>query len=112
MFLETDGKTNLGCLGCYSLLLPLPGYDHLGRKVIVCRWGLYDPRLVSAEDLMKASSIIFDVFIEEDDQASVTGHVLLGDCADLSVRHVAGFTLPFASKSMTLYQVRAALCCA
>ncbi|XP_071526866.1 alpha-tocopherol transfer protein-like isoform X3 [Panulirus ornatus] len=87
-----------------GVMLPLPGYDHLGRKVVLGRWGIYDPRQVNVDDMMKASCMVFDTMVEEDEQACLTGFVIVGDCGDLTLAHVMGFTPPVVQKIMVLYQ--------
>ncbi|XP_042874965.1 alpha-tocopherol transfer protein-like isoform X2 [Penaeus japonicus] len=87
-----------------GVMLPLPGYDHLGRKVVFGRWGIYDPNKVSMNEVMKMGSIIFDVMLQEDEQASVTGVVLAGDCTGLTLTHAVAYTPAMAKKSMVLWQ--------
>ncbi|XP_071526874.1 alpha-tocopherol transfer protein-like isoform X9 [Panulirus ornatus] len=87
-----------------GMFLPLPGYDHKGRSVILTRIGQFDPSTATMDYLMKASSLIFDVWMEEDEQASVTALVSVEDWADLQFSHVVLFTPTFAKKCMTLFQ--------
>lgn len=86
------------------MCLPLPGSDSQGRKVVLTRW-VYDPRETLLDDLMKASMMIFDVWMEEDEEASVMGLVVLEDVQELSLSHLASFTPSFAKKSLVLFQV-------
>lgn len=90
---------------CNRVMIPLPGYDRLGRKVVFGRWGIYDPNKVSMDDIMKLGSMIFDVLLEEDEQASVTGVVIAGDCTGLTLAHAVAYTPAMAKKSMVLWQV-------
>merc|ERR1712212_873879 len=87
-----------------GVMLPLPGYDHLGRKIVWGRWGIYDPNVVSMDEILKLGSIIFDVMLEEDEQAGITGVVLAGDCTGLTFTHAVAFTPAIAKKSMVLWQ--------
>lgn len=56
--------------------------------------------------LFKALSMVTDCMLEEDEQASVTGYVAIGDNADMSLSHVYIFTPSIAKKAMVLWQVR------
>lgn len=89
-----------------SILLPLTGYDYMGRRVILGRLGLFNPSKNSANILFKALSMVTDCMLEEDEQASVTGCVAIGDNADMSLSHVYIFTPSLAKKAMVLWQVR------
>nr|XP_045595424.1 alpha-tocopherol transfer protein-like isoform X6 [Procambarus clarkii] len=84
--------------------LPLPGYDHKGRKVILTRWGRINPSIVLVNELMRAATLVIDVCLEEDEVESVTGLVMIEDCDCLSFSHVAAFTPTFAKKASTLFQ--------
>lgn len=90
---------------CSSVMLPLPGYDHQGRKVVFGRWGIYDPNKVSMDEVMKLGSLIFDVLLDEDEQATITGVVMAGDCTGLTLAHAMAYTPAMAKKSMVLWQV-------
>ncbi|XP_042230146.1 alpha-tocopherol transfer protein-like isoform X6 [Homarus americanus] len=87
-----------------GVLLPLPGYDHLGRKVVFGRWGIYDPNDVSMDALIKALSVIFDLLMDEDEQACITGVVLTGDCTGLTLQHALAFTPGHARKCLYFWQ--------
>ncbi|XP_069978325.1 alpha-tocopherol transfer protein-like isoform X3 [Penaeus vannamei] len=87
-----------------GVMLPLPGYDHQGRKVVFGRWGIYDPNKVSMDEVMKLGSLIFDVLLDEDEQATITGVVMAGDCTGLTLAHAMAYTPAMAKKSMVLWQ--------
>lgn len=91
-------------MGC-SVLLPLPGYDQLGRRVMLGRWGIYDPKQVSMDELIKTTSMFMDVMLDDDEQSSVTGTVMLGDCTGLTISHAVAFTPSHGKKSMVMWQV-------
>ncbi|XP_042230142.1 alpha-tocopherol transfer protein-like isoform X2 [Homarus americanus] len=84
--------------------LPLPGYDSRGRKVVLTRWGEFDPSHIGLSDLMKVSLAVLDVWMEEDEQASVTAMVMVEDCGGLTFSHLATFTPTFAKKASTIIQ--------
>ncbi|KAK4301939.1 hypothetical protein Pmani_025948 [Petrolisthes manimaculis] len=86
-------------------MLPLPGYDREGRKVLFGRWGIYDPKHVSMDEVIRTCSIIFDLVMEEDEQCNLTGIVLAGDCTGLSLSHAMAFTPAIGRKSMVFWQV-------
>ncbi|XP_050697219.1 alpha-tocopherol transfer protein-like isoform X7 [Eriocheir sinensis] len=87
-----------------GILLPLTGYDYMGRRVMLGRLGHYNPSKNSANMLFKALSMVTDCMLEEDEQASVTGYVAIGDNADMSLSHVYIFTPSIAKKAMVLWQ--------
>ncbi|XP_050724975.1 retinol-binding protein pinta-like isoform X1 [Eriocheir sinensis] len=95
-----------------GILLPLTGYDYMGRRVMLGRLGHYNPSKNSANMLFKALSMVTDCMLEEDEQASVTGYVAIGDNADMSLSHVYIFTPSIAKKAMVLWQVRRKSQCA
>ncbi|XP_050724980.1 retinol-binding protein pinta-like isoform X2 [Eriocheir sinensis] len=88
-----------------GIMLPLPGHDQLGRKVLFGRWGIYDPKMVSMDELIKTTSMFIDVMLDEDELSSITGYVMLGDCTGLTVSHAIGFTPSHAKKSLVMWQV-------
>lgn len=92
-------------ISIHSIILPLPGYDQHGRKVLFGRWGIYDPKQVSMDEVIRTCSILFDLVMEEDEQCSVTGMVLAGDCEGLTLSHAMAFTPAHAKKSMVFWQV-------
>ncbi|XP_069951885.1 alpha-tocopherol transfer protein-like isoform X3 [Cherax quadricarinatus] len=87
-----------------GIMLPLPGYDHLGRKVFIGRWGAYDPKEVSVDDVNRASIMISDIMADEDEQCTITGSVMVGDSEGMTMAHVAAFTPSLIKKSMVLWQ--------
>ena len=42
----------------YGIFLPLPGYDTLGRKVMIYRMGCFPTDKITAEELEKASGMV------------------------------------------------------
>ncbi|XP_069187328.1 retinol-binding protein pinta isoform X1 [Procambarus clarkii] len=87
-----------------GLMLPLPGYDHLGRKVYLNRAGDFDPKEVSVDEINKACLTILDISTEEDEQSTITGTVMVGDVEKMTLAHVAAFTPSMMKKSMVLWQ--------
>lgn len=88
-----------------SILLPLPGYDRLGRKILLGRWGIYDPKMVSMDELIKTTSMFLDVMLDEDEQSSISGYIMMGDCTGLTISHAIAFTPSHGKKSMVMWQV-------
>ena len=84
-------------------MLPLPGYDREGRKVILGCWGVYDPTQVSADDMFKVGCLITDIMLEEDEQTSVTGVVFVSDCTGLTLSHAVTYPPAMAKKSLVLW---------
>lgn len=77
----------------------------MGHKVLFARWGIYDPKMVSMDELIKTTSMFIDVMLDEDEQSSIKGIVMLGDCTGLTFSHAVGFTPSHAKKSMVMWQV-------
>ncbi|MPC26283.1 Alpha-tocopherol transfer protein [Portunus trituberculatus] len=76
----------------------------MGRKVLFCRWGIYDPKEVTMDELIKSTSMIMDVLMDEDEQTSLVGINMLGDCEGLTFSHAVAFTPAHAKKSMVMWQ--------
>ncbi|KAK8375026.1 hypothetical protein O3P69_017775 [Scylla paramamosain] len=87
-----------------GVVLPLQGYDPMGRKVLFCRWGIFDPKEVTMDELIKSTSMIMDVLMDEDEQTSLVGINMLGDCTGLTFSHAIAFTPAHAKKSMVMWQ--------
>ncbi|KAK7086577.1 hypothetical protein SK128_017446 [Halocaridina rubra] len=87
------------------IFFPLPGLDYEGRKVLFGRWGCYDPYKVSMDDLIKLCALIFDAMLDEEEESSIIGVVIAGDCKNLSVAHAMGFTPSVAKRCAVLWQV-------
>ena len=52
--------TNQLALG-YGIFLPLPGYDPLGRKIMIYRMGCFPTDKITAEELEKASGMVSEI---------------------------------------------------
>lgn len=99
-------KWSLWCkLAHSSVMLPLPGHDSLGRKVLFCRWGVYDPKEVSMDELIKSTSMVIDLMLEEDELSNLAGVVWVGDCTGVTIAHAVSFTPAHARKSLVMWQV-------
>lgn len=70
------------------------------------RLGLIEPSRISLDTAFKALSMVTDMMLEEDEQASVTGYVMIGDSTNMSLSHVVAFSPSLAKKAMVLWQVR------
>ncbi|KAL7632660.1 UNVERIFIED_CONTAM: hypothetical protein RMT77_017039 [Armadillidium vulgare] len=86
-----------------QLMVPLPGYDCHGRKVILSRLGAWTPYKHRPEDLFRAASMLFDVLFIEDEQMSVTGFVQVNDMTGISFRHASCLSLSLVRKVMTVW---------
>ncbi|CAG0923179.1 unnamed protein product [Notodromas monacha] len=89
-------------LGIY---LPLPNvYDHLGRQVLIMRFGNYDPGKYSPEDLTKISYMIFESAFGHDDQGQIMGFAAVADMRGATLAHMVSFSPTVMKKSMTFFQ--------
>ncbi|KAK4297110.1 hypothetical protein Pmani_030445 [Petrolisthes manimaculis] len=88
------------------MFVPLMEKDPNGRRVVITRIGLEDPKETKVDDLMKVSMMLMDVFLEEYEDVSITGLTLMEDVKELSMVHVVSFTPVMMKKMMTLIQGR------
>ena len=70
------------------------------------RLGLVEPSKTSPDTVFRALSMVTDAMLEEDEQASVTGYVMIGDNKNMLLSHLCLFPPPLAKKAMVLWQVR------
>ncbi|XP_050697202.1 alpha-tocopherol transfer protein-like isoform X5 [Eriocheir sinensis] len=87
-----------------GIVLPLPGFDQNGRRVMMSRPGLLDLSYATMDDLTKAAIMLFDVYQEEDEAHTVTGMVMVEDLKDISISYIAAMTPVTMKKAMTLFQ--------
>ena len=73
----------------FGPLLPLPGYDHLGRRVAIIRSGCHDPSSLSLEVIQRVSFMIWDIVFHEEEQMFITGAVLILDMEGFTMSHFA-----------------------
>ncbi|XP_064107321.1 alpha-tocopherol transfer protein-like isoform X2 [Macrobrachium nipponense] len=88
-------------MGC---VLPLPGYDNQGRKIILSRTPNIAVDAQGFADGVKAFLILLDVWRDEDEQASVTACVTVEDCTNFTMQWAALFNLNLMKKMHTLFE--------
>jgi hypothetical protein len=66
---------------------------------------MYNPEKLNIVDVTRASLMILDTVLEEDDGAIVCGIVFLLDYSNTTLAHMMQFTPSFAKKAITLIQV-------
>lgn len=86
-------------------MLPLPGYDDLGRKVFIYRMGCFPPDKVKVEDLEKASGMVAEVLAYEEPVMFITGAVVIVDFEGYSLSHLTHRPLSFMKKQAKYFQV-------
>ncbi|XP_046459123.1 alpha-tocopherol transfer protein-like isoform X1 [Daphnia pulex] len=84
--------------------LPLPGHDHLGRKVVLIRPGVFDPAKMKIENIQRASFMVWDIMSDEDEQMFVTGMLLLFDFSDYGMNHFTAMPLSMIKKLMPCWE--------
>ncbi|KAK4010341.1 hypothetical protein OUZ56_019487 [Daphnia magna] len=84
--------------------LPLPGYDHQGRKVVLIRPGAYDPTKTKIEHIQRASFMVWDIMSDEDEQMFVTGMLLLFDFSDYAMNHFTAMPFSMIKKLMPCWE--------
>ena len=82
----------------FGPLLPLPGYDHLGRRVAIIRSGCHDPSSLSIEAIQRVSFMIWDIMFHEEEQMFITGAVLILDMEGFTMSHFAQMPMSMAKK--------------
>ncbi|XP_018019245.1 retinol-binding protein pinta [Hyalella azteca] len=87
-----------------GLMVPLPGYDAEGRKVILARLGAWDPKKHKPKDLLKAASMLLDVLFMDEEQISVTGFVQLHDLSGFSLKHASVLDVSLVKRVMTVWR--------
>lgn len=87
-----------------GIFLPLPGYDHLGRKVIIIRTGIHNTKTTKMDEVFKATNFIGDIMAEEDEQSWITGIVQILDFEGSTAAHGLQMTPSLVKKAMTIWQ--------
>ncbi|XP_064107324.1 retinol-binding protein pinta-like isoform X5 [Macrobrachium nipponense] len=85
-------------------VLPLPGYDPKGRKMILVRSGAHDPKEYEMDEVFKATCFINDIMFEEDEQAGITGIVNVLDMDGVTAAHMMQMSPALVKKVMTIWQ--------
>ncbi|XP_046638357.1 retinol-binding protein pinta-like isoform X2 [Daphnia pulicaria] len=84
--------------------LPLPGYDHQGRKVVLIRPAAYDPAKTKIEIVQRASFMVFEIMGSEEEQMFITGMLLLFDLSNFGMNHFTAMPLSTAKKLMPCWE--------
>ncbi|KAK8734202.1 hypothetical protein OTU49_006058 [Cherax quadricarinatus] len=87
-----------------GLVLPLPRVNEHQRTIVLCRPGHRDPASTSINDMARTVFTIFDVLLDEDETAWVTGLEVLLDTAELNFQHAAQMTPSVVKKATTIMQ--------
>ena len=89
----------------YRLLLPIPYQESFEKKVIIYRGGLHDCSTTTIEEVFKATIMLSDILVEEEEQISITGMHQIIDLNGVLPSHGLQMTPTVAKKSMILMQV-------
>lgn len=87
-----------------GLMVPLPGYDQQGRKVIFGRLGAWNPATHRPEDLFKAAGMLFDALFLDDEQTTIKGIVQANDMTGLTLAHVTSLPLTLVKRVLRAWQ--------
>jgi CRAL/TRIO domain len=82
----------------FGPLLPLPGYDHLGRRVAIIRSGFPDPSATNFEVIQRVSFMVWELFCHEEEQMFITGAVLILDMEGYTISHFTQLPMSLAKK--------------
>lgn len=85
-------------------LLPLPGLDDEGRKVIIIRATIHDPNKHKQDDVFKVMNMVIEVMCRDDEAISLTGVVALVDLAGVSMSHGLAMTPSIIRKAVNSWQ--------
>lgn len=84
--------------------LPLPNLENPdGPRYFLIRPGSYDPSEYTIQDIMKISTMIFDLMMHDDDNLVVAGQIGILDFTGVSISHFLQFNPTFIKK-MTMMQ--------
>ena len=86
--------------------LPIPGYDTLGRKVVIVRSGCFDPRNHRPEDLEKANFMVMECLAKKEERITIGGLVILFDMKGISMAHMMHKPLHMVKKQLKYIQVK------
>jgi len=87
-----------------GMVIPLPGYDKHGRRVVVMRGGKSDPNTMKKDDEFKANTMMMELAMAGDNQAVIRGIVLLQDLSGMTASHAMSMTPAIAKRAMTVWQ--------
>ena len=87
-----------------GMYLPLQGYDQHGRRVVLMRAANSDPSTMKKEDEFKLSTMVMELALNGDAQASICGVVLLQDMGGMTAAHALSMNPAMAKKAMTVWQ--------
>jgi len=85
-------------------VLPLPGYDKLGRQAILLRPGQIDPAQTTMETMFMVELAFFERIIEGNEQAQVRGFVMIIDLGNATPQHALMMNPVVAKKGFTILQ--------
>lgn len=86
-------------------MLPRPLHDN-GPRLVVLRMAAYNPDEYNFIEINRASSLMHQIMLDEDDDAIVNGVIHILDLSDVKAGHFFQMTPSFAKK-MTVFQEEA-----
>ncbi|XP_046638360.1 retinaldehyde-binding protein 1-like [Daphnia pulicaria] len=84
--------------------LPLPGYDHQGRRVVLLRPASHDPAKIKIEVVQRVSFMVSEIMADEDEQMFITGITLLMDFTNFGMNHFTAMPLSMVKKLMPCWE--------
>lgn len=85
-----------------GVALPLPLLETPGSpRLLLMRFGRYDATVYTIQEVMKATTTIFDILTMEDDNLTVAGQVGVVDLAGVTIHHFTQIQ-PALMKKMTM----------
>ena len=84
-------------------MLPKPSTPNTPRYFFA-RPGAFDPDEISAEDIMKSMTMMYDALMMEDDDFIVSGVTVVADASTATLKHFLVFNSPVAIKKQATLQ--------
>ena len=81
----------------FRFCIPLPGRDHIGRKVVYINTGGYDPNVISLNEVFRVQLMTIDTLIQ-DEHTQVKEYHLRFPFKDMNLLYCVIFTGPPQSK--------------
>ncbi|KAK4028900.1 retinol-binding protein pinta-like isoform X1 [Daphnia magna] len=85
-------------------ILPLPGRDDEGRKVIIIRATIHDAYKHKQDDVLKVMNMVIELMCRDDEATSITGVVCVVDLKGVGMGHAMQMTPSVIRKAVSSWQ--------
>lgn len=87
-----------------GVVIPLPNLESPGAPRIILTRFVYDPNVYHAANIFRATSMMQEILLHEDDNSIIAGQINIIDNKGLSMGHMKHFDLPFVKKLTVAFQ--------